>query len=204
MNTADTESVIEFVHERGQRRPADWRKDPAELPQLSPVVHDGLNAAMPSEDRLVDEAAKQAGESRSRVRVGSVSDFPLAGGSTIKYGQSQIAVFHFASRGEWYATQNMCPHKQSFVLSRGILGDQNGTPKVARPLHKKTFSLEDGSCITGENYSLHVFGVEVRGDDVYLHLPPEELLDATLATDLHCIRVCPSHPSEPAAAAALA
>src|SRR6185295_4658177 len=35
MNTEETESVIEFVHERGQRRPADWRKDPAELPQVS-------------------------------------------------------------------------------------------------------------------------------------------------------------------------
>ena len=72
---------------------------------------------------------------------------------------SQIAVFRFTRRGEWYATQNMCPHKQSFVLSRGIVGDQNGTPKVACPMHKKTFSLEDGSCLTGENYSLHVFAV---------------------------------------------
>jgi nitrite reductase (NADH) large subunit len=198
MNTADTESVIEFVHERGQRRPADWRKDPAELPQLTsfPVGE--------SQGEGLETADGPETPTRSWVRVGSVSDFPLDGGSTIKYGQSQIAVFHFASRGEWYATQNMCPHKQSFVLSRGILGDQNGTPKVACPLHKKTFSLEDGSCLTGENYSLHVFAVDVRGDEVYLHLPSSEVLDAVLATDLHCIRVCPSHASQPAAAAALA
>ena len=97
----------------------------------------------------------------------------------------------------------MCPHKQSFVLSRGIIGDQDGTPKVACPMHKKTFSLEDGSCLTGENYSLHVFAVQVRGEDVYLQLPPPEVLDAALATDLHCIRVCPSHASQPAAIAAL-
>lgn len=189
MNTDDTESVIEFVHERGQRRPADWRKDGGELPQiltaeLSPVPQDGNQ----DEDD----------ESRTWVRVGSVSDFPHDGGSTIKYGQSQIAVFRFSSRGEWYATQNMCPHKQSFVLSRGILGDQAGTPKVACPLHKKTFSLQDGTCLTGENYSLHVFGVKVEGEDVYLHLPPAEVLDAALATDLHCIRVCSAHSHEPA------
>ena len=76
------------------------------------------------------------------VRVGEVADFPFDGGATIKYGQSQIAVFNFASRGQWYASQNMCPHKKAFVLSRGILGDAGGEPKVACPLHKKTFSLE--------------------------------------------------------------
>ena len=46
---------------------------------------------------------------------------------------------------QWYACQNLCPHKQEMVLARGIIGDQQGVPKVACPLHKKTFSLESGS-----------------------------------------------------------
>jgi nitrite reductase (NADH) large subunit len=177
MNTEETESVIEFVHERGQRRPADWRKDPAELPQLDPTA-------------AIQEPSSLQEVPRTWVRVGLVDDFPKDGGSAIKYGQSQIAVFRFESRGEWYATQNMCPHKQSFVLSRGIIGDHSGTPKVACPLHKKTFSLEDGACLSGENYSLQVFPVKVEGDEVYLQLPPEEVLDAALATEHHCIRAC--------------
>src|SRR5205085_10289406 len=97
------------------------------------------------------------------VQVGKTWNFPHDGGATIKYGKTQIAVFNFASRGEWYATQNMCPHRREFVLSRGMIGDTGGKPKVACPVHKKTFSLETGQCTsTGDHaYSVHVFPVKV-------------------------------------------
>jgi nitrite reductase (NADH) large subunit len=129
------------------------------------------------------------------IHVGKIWDFPHDGGATVKYGQTQIAVFNFASRGEWYATQNMCPHRREFVLSRGMIGDQNGKPKVACPVHKKTFSLENGECTSGENYSVRVFPVKVEGDDVYLYLPPAEELDAVLATAKTCNGSC--HATEP-------
>jgi len=96
-------------------------------------------------------------------------------------------VFNFAARGEWYACQNMCPHKNAFVLSRGILGSAGETPKVACPLHKKPFSLQTGECISGEDFSVKVFPVKVECDQVYLDLPPADKLDALLATDLHRI-----------------
>jgi NAD(P)H-dependent nitrite reductase small subunit len=126
------------------------------------------------------------------VKVGHVDDFPLEGGAAVKYGKCQIAVFHFSSRDEWYATQNMCPHKRAFVLSRGIIGDQAGVPKVACPLHKKTFSLETGDCLSDADYSIRVFPVKVEEDEVYVELPPQNDLDAELATELHCIRGCES------------
>ena len=97
-------------------------------------------------------------------------------------------MFHFASRDEWYATQNMCPHKRAFVLSRGIIGDQAGTPKVACPLHKKTFSLASGDCLSDADYSIRVFPVKVDGYEVYLQLPAEDELDRELATELHAVR----------------
>jgi hypothetical protein len=80
----------------------------------------------------------------------------------------------------------MCPHKKAFVLSRGILGDAAGVPKVACPLHKKTFSLETGQSITGEEYHVQTFAVKVEDDGVYLHLPPAEELDNLLATEIGC------------------
>ena len=115
-----------------------------------------------------------------------MSDFPYDGGATIKYGQTQIAVFNCASRSEWYATQNMCPHKKAFVLSRGMIGDTKGIPKVACPLHKKTFSLESGESLSDPEYRIETFPVRIEGDDVLLELPAIEVLDERHATGIGC------------------
>ncbi|RIK80553.1 MAG: nitrite reductase (NAD(P)H) small subunit [Planctomycetota bacterium] len=124
------------------------------------------------------------------VSVGAETDFPKDGGATIKYGDVQIAVYNFTSRGEWYACQNMCPHKNAFVLSRGILGAQGETPKIACPLHKKTYSLASGACLSGEDLAVKVFPVRVVRGEVFLLLPRRQQLDALLATNLHCISAC--------------
>jgi nitrite reductase (NADH) large subunit len=120
------------------------------------------------------------------IPLGRVADFPRDGGATVRYGQTQLAIYHFASRGEWFASQNMCPHKKAFVLSRGILGDAKGEPKVACPLHKKTFSLNTGESLQGEEYRIRTFRVKVEADEVLVELPPPEVLDAELATSIGC------------------
>lgn len=194
INTDETEPGIEFVSERGQRRPADWPKD-GQLVQI--------DLATQSPRRR--QAAKPAQDLKPRwVPVGSIDDFPYDGGATIKYGQVQIAVFRFASRGEWYACQNMCPHKRAFVLSRGILGTHGEEPKVACPLHKKTFSLASGTCLSGEEHAIKVFPVKIAGDEVMLLLPPAEQLDAVLATELHCIKACDAAANKEPALAGIA
>lgn len=75
-------------------------------------------------------------------------DIPPGGGACVKLGDHQIAVFHISRPEGWYATQNLCPHKQQMALSRGITGDAAGEPKVACPFHKKTFSLKTGGCLS--------------------------------------------------------
>ena len=102
----------------------------------------------------------------------------------------EIAVFRFDSRGEWYASQNTCPHKHEAILSRGILGDQQGVPKVACPMHKKTFSLESGECLSGEPYRVEVFPVKVEGDDVFVELPPEEEMGRLARAPKACAVAC--------------
>ncbi len=182
VNSDDNEPTIEFVHQREQKRPADWSTSFVPVEELTL--------------RLQEHDTKEVPESLPSLEwilVGKVWDFPQDGGATVRHGHTQIAVFNFASKGEWYATQNMCPHRREFVLSRGMVGDDHGKPKVACPVHKKTFSLETGACLSGEDYSVRVFPVKIEGDDVYLHLPSAEELDALLATDKTCNGSC--HPS---------
>ena len=87
-------------------------------------------------------------------------------------------MFRFASRDRWYACENLCPHKREMVLARGILGEQEGTPKVACPMHKKTFSLESGQCLSGEDYKVRVFPVKIEMGAVFVSIPHEAGLDA--------------------------
>ena len=159
VNTDETEPGVEFVVERGQRHPAGWPSDFVPL--------QALNGSGSSRQKKRDRATPQA----RWHRVGCVSDFPKDAGACVKCEGIQIAVYRFSSRNEWHACQNMCPHKRELVLSRGILGDQGGVPKVACPVHKKAFSLESGKCLSGEDYAVKVFPVKVEGDDVYVQVP---------------------------------
>lgn len=113
--------------------------------------------------KTVDET-----EVKNWFHVGKTSDFPADGGGCVKHGKKQIAVFNFSRRSKWYACQNLCPHKLEMVLSRGMIGDAKGTPKVACPLHKKTFSLEDGSNLNGDDYKIAVYPVKIEEENVYI------------------------------------
>jgi len=161
--------MIEFVDMRGQHRPADWPADGQ--PQT--------NWQAPDDDIF-------SRSEKSWVKVGSVEDFAPNVGSPILVGDTQLAVFNNDKRGEWYCTQNMCPHKQAFVLSQGILGDADGIEKVACPLHKKQFALKDGAQIDGD-LKLLTFPVKIEGGAVLVELPAEKELDAILGT--HGLRV---------------
>ena len=193
VNTKDTEPGIEIIAERGQHRPADWPQDVVPLSELKLALKrsdDGRRASTVASSREKSTRGSHTAWADGRdawIAVGAVADFPQNGGAAVKVGNTQIAVFNFASRGEWYACQNMCPHKNAFVLSRGIIGSAADTPKVACPLHKKPFSLQSGQCLSGEDLSVKVFPVKVQGNQVYLELPPAHQLDALLATALTCV-----------------
>lgn len=100
--------------------------------------------------------------------VGIISDFPENSGACIKYKTKQIAVFNFKQMNKWYACQNLCPHKMEMVLSLGLIGDKNGIPKVACPLHKKNFSLENGNGLTDESLKIAVYPVKIKEGNVYI------------------------------------
>jgi nitrite reductase (NADH) large subunit len=113
---------------------------------------------------------------RSWARLAKVAEVPPNGGISARFGDTEIAIFNFAAKGEWFATENLCPHKQQMVLARGILGDAAGRPKVACPLHKNTFDLKSGACLNGDLRAIATFAVKVEGDDVWVELPAAEEL----------------------------
>ncbi|EED95108.1 NADPH nitrite reductase [Thalassiosira pseudonana CCMP1335] len=156
------EEQIEFIEQRGQVRPTNWPADGQAQTNWKPEYTDIF-----------------ARSEKSWVAVGKTSDFDANVGSAILYGESQLAVFNNAQRGEWYCTQNMCPHKQAFVLSQGIIGDLEGISKVACPLHKKQFGLADGKQLDGD-LSLITFPVKIIGDEVMVELPSEAEVNAIL------------------------
>ena len=43
-------------------------------------------------------------------------------------------------------------------------------------MHKKTFSLRTGAGLADPQYAIRTFPVELRGDDVWVELPPPEQL----------------------------
>ena len=110
--------------------------------------------------------------SESKVKnwflVGNVTDFPENSGACINYKTKQIAVYNFVRTGKWYACQNLCPHKMEMVLSLGMIGDKDGIPKVACPMHKKNFSLEDGSNLAGEDLKIATYPVKIENGNVYI------------------------------------
>lgn len=101
-------------------------------------------------------------------RAAPTTDFPKNGGACVRYEGRQIAVFNFTRRNEWFACQNLCPHKMQMALSRGIIGSLEGEPKVACPFHKKTFSLRTGECLNADEDRILVFPVKIEDGFVYI------------------------------------
>ncbi len=100
--------------------------------------------------------------------VAMVEEFPKNGGVAMEYKGLQIAIFNFSRRGEWYATQNLCPHKKQMILARGMIGSEGGQPKVACPFHKKTFSLKSGENLNGSECALATYPVKIEDGKVYV------------------------------------
>ena len=127
------------------------------------------NRAKPSPTMsLVNRVSTEHNDIKIWFKAARVQDFPENGGACVKYKDLQVAVFNFSRRNEWYACQNMCPHKMQMVLSRGMIGSQQGEPKIACPFHKKTFSLKTGDCLNAEECSITVYPVRIENG--YVHI----------------------------------
>ena len=90
-------------------------------------------------------------------------------------GGRQVAIFRL-SDGNLHAVSNHDPFSRANVLSRGIVGDRGGEPKVASPIYKQTFNLRTGVCNEDAAVRLDVYRVRRRCGVVELFCAP---VDAT-------------------------
>jgi nitrite reductase (NADH) large subunit len=179
-NSKDSDDTLEWVPQRDQKRPADWGT--------------GVRAPKPPRRHLTVISTQW-------VDVGAASDFHGDAGRAVKYGETQLAVFYVPGTGEYYATQNVCPHKLDMVLSRGLVGDQGGTPKVACPLHKKTFDLRTGAGLSDADYRIQTFKARAENGRVLVELPDPKTVEALVHAA--CYGTCDAHEDvAPAASAA--
>lgn len=179
-NSEETrEPAVEKVEERGQHRPAYWPQDS--------VLDDFKGTKWTSLTwQPIVEARK-------------FQDLDTGSSQTVIRGDTQLAVFKL--KGKYYASQQMCPHKRTFGLSDGLIGETTSPTNckdsklyVSCPYHKRNFQLNGdvnfekpdagaGSCSTDTSMSIATFQAEEREDGwVYLKLPPVEEMDAVLGT----------------------
>ena len=56
-------------------------------------------------------------------------------------------------------------------MSRGIVGDRAGVPKVASPMYKQSFDLRTGRCLDDDTVALTTYPARVTDGRVQVALP---------------------------------
>jgi nitrite reductase (NADH) small subunit len=90
------------------------------------------------------------------------------------FGKKQVAVFRVTDGGadQVFALSNFDPFSKAFVLSRGIVGDRAGVPKVASPVFKQSFDLRTGQCLDDPAVSVQSYPARVRAGRVEVLVAP--------------------------------
>lgn len=104
------------------------------------------------------------------TEVCAVSEIAPGTGVAASIRGEQIAVVRPHSSETVYAISNFDPFSKAFVLSRGIVGDRGGIPKIASPMYKQSFDLTNGACLDDPAVRLPVFPVRVAGGRVYVQV----------------------------------
>jgi nitrite reductase (NADH) small subunit len=84
-------------------------------------------------------------------------------GACALVGDLQIAVFRLSSSDQLFAIDNFDPFSGVACLSRGVVGDDAGRPKVSSPVYKQSFDLATGRCFDDDAVSVAVYPVRVVG-----------------------------------------
>lgn len=105
------------------------------------------------------------------VDVVALEELTPGRGVAALVGGRQVAIFLVAG-GELFAVDNHDPFSATYVLSRGLVGDRDGIPKVASPMYKQSFDLRTGRCLDDDSVSIPVYPVRVESGRVQVTVRP--------------------------------
>jgi nitrite reductase (NADH) small subunit len=76
----------------------------------------------------------------------------------------QVALVRVGEGEQVFGLSNFDPFSKAFVLSRGIVGDRNGVPKIASPMYKQSFDLRSGQCLDDPAVKIPRYDARVLDD----------------------------------------
>ena len=92
---------------------------------------------------------------------------PRTGACALVRGK-QIAVVRPNDSEQLYALSNYDPFSKAFVISRGIVGDKGGIPKITSPIYKQGFDLRNGQCLDDPAVKIPTYQVRIVSGNVEL------------------------------------
>ena len=101
----------------------------------------------------------------------ALDDIPVACGVAVFLEGRQIALVRPTDDHRVFGLSNFDPFSEAFVISRGIVGDKGGRPKIASPIFKQSFDLQTGECFDDPAVRLPVYPVRVREGRVEVGIP---------------------------------
>lgn len=95
--------------------------------------------------------------------VAKISDVPNFGKKVVAVSGQEILLVNI--KGVIHACENECPH-QSSPMTAAVVRDGY----ISCPRHGYRFALADGRCGEHPEFTLRIYPVELRGDDIFVDL----------------------------------
>jgi len=93
-------------------------------------------------------------------QVCALADLEIGrGAAALVHGQG-VAIFRIA-QDEVHVLGNHDPFDKAAALARGIVGQRQGVPFVASPVHRHAFDLRTGQCLDDRHVSVPAYEVRV-------------------------------------------
>lgn len=124
-------------------------------------------------DEVGDEAVDDPADADAGgwVRVCPVDRLTPDRGMAALVGGQQVAVYRLSGDRGVFAIGNRDPFSGANVLSRGIIGDANGVPKVASPVYKQGFDLRTGQCLDDPEVTVPAYQVRIEDGWILVEAP---------------------------------